>query len=243
MPAQRNVIHLVGGGPGALLATRTHIKRAVAALDKAPKKKPLVAYVGVASNDNVGFQKMLSAAFLGTGARVEMAKLARKTAKVSNARALLSDCDLVFMSGGDVEHGMNILNERGVADELRALAAAGKPFLGISAGSIMTCKEWVRFPDDDDAKAETFACLGIAPVHMDAHSESDDWPELRTLVKLLARNDPDAVGYGVPSKGCLRVELGADGKPKLKALGDAVARIAAGKNGAPVDRAPLKPRD
>ncbi len=240
MPAQRNVIHLVGGGPGALLATRHHIKRAVAAVGK---KKPLVAYVGVASNDNLGFQKMLSAAFLGTGARVEMAKLARKTAKVSNARALLADCDLVFMSGGDVEHGMNILNERGVADDLRALAAGGKPFLGIAAGSIMTCKEWVRFPGDDDARAETFACLGIAPLHMDAHSESDGWPELRTLVKLLAQKDAAAVGYGVPSKGCLRVELDAEGKPKLKALGDAVTRIGAGKNGAPVDKTPLKPRD
>jgi peptidase E len=239
-----NVIHLVGGGPGAIMATRAHIKRAVAAVgQEAKKKKPLVAYIGVASNDNLGFQKMLSAAFLGTGARIEMAKLARKTAKVSNARALLADCDLVFMSGGDVEHGMNILNERGVADDLRALAAAGKPFLGISAGSIMTCKEWVRFPDDDDAKAETFACLGIAPVHMDAHSEADNWPELRTLVRLLGKNDAEAVGYGVPSKGCLRVELTADGKPKLKALGAEVTRIAANKSGAPVDKTPLKPRD
>ncbi|HEX8951154.1 MAG TPA: Type 1 glutamine amidotransferase-like domain-containing protein [Polyangia bacterium] len=241
MPATKSVIHLVGGGPGALLATRNHIKRAVAAV---AKKKPLVAYVGVASNDNLGFQKMLSAAFLGTGARVEMAKLARKTAKVSNARALLADCDLVFMSGGDVEHGMNLLNERGVADELRALAAAGKPFLGISAGSIMTCKEWVRFPGDHDAHAEVFACLGIAPVHMDAHSEADDWPELRTLVTLLGKKDAAAIGYGVPSKGCLRVELAADGAPpKLKALGAEIARIAVNKAGAPVDRTPLKPRD
>ena len=239
MPAT-NVIHLVGGGPGALLATRNHIKRAVAAVGK---KKPLVAYVGVASNDNVGFQKMLSAAFLGTGARVQMAKLARKTAKVSNALALLADCDLVFMSGGDVEHGMNILNERGVADELRKLARAGKPFLGISAGSIMTCQRWVRFPGDDDAKAETFDCLGIAPVHIDAHSEADNWPELRTLVKLLAKNDAAAVAYGVPSKGCLRVELAADGPPKLKALGAEVTRIAVNKAGAPVDKTPLKPRD
>jgi peptidase E len=235
-----NVIHLVGGGPGALFATRGHIARAVAAVGK---KKPLVAYVGVASDDNLGFQKMLSAAFLGTGARIQMAKLARKTAKVSNARALLADCDLVFMSGGDVEHGMNILNERGVADDLRALARAGKPFLGISAGSIMTCQRWVRFPGDDDAKAETFDCLGIAPLHIDAHSEADNWPELRTLVKLLAKNDAAAVAYGVPSKGCLRVELTAEGPPKLKALGAEVTRIAVNKSGAPVDKTPLKPRD
>jgi len=47
----------------------------------------------------------------------------------------------------------------------------------------------------------------------------------------------------VPSKGCLRVELAADGKPKLKALGAEVTRIAANKSGAPVDKTPLKPRD
>ncbi|HEY2743174.1 MAG TPA: Type 1 glutamine amidotransferase-like domain-containing protein [Polyangia bacterium] len=240
MSPSSNVIHLIGGGPGALMATRSHIKRAVAAVGK---KKPLVAYVGVASNDNIGFQKMLSAAFLGTGARIEMAKLARKTAKVSNARALLADCDLVFMSGGDVEHGMNILNARGVADELRALARGGKPFLGISAGSIMTCDKWVRFPDDDERKAEPFDCLGIAPLHMDAHSEGDNWPELRTLVKLLAKSDAAALGYGVPSKGCLRVELAGDGAPKLKALGAPVTRIATNKSGATVDKTPLKPRD
>jgi len=241
VPATTNVIHLVGGGPGALLATRAHIKRAVAALNKEAKKKPLVAYVGVASNDNVGFQKMLSAAFLGTGARIEMAKLARKTAKVSNARALLADCDLVFMSGGDVEHGMNLLNERGVADELRALAAAGKPFLGISAGSIMTCKEWVRFPDDDDARAEPFACLGIAPVHMDAHSEDDGWSELRVLVRLIAARQGDALGYGVPSKGCLRVEVEGAGAPRLAALGAPIARIGAVDAEPPIEKKPLAP--
>ena len=221
------------------MATHRHIKRAVAAVGK---KKPLVAYIGVASNDNVGFQKMLSAAFLGTGARIEMAKLARKSAKVSNARALFADCDLIFVSGGDVEHGMNLLHERGVADELRQLAAGGKPFLGISAGSIMTCKQWVRFVDDDDDKAETFDCLGIAPLHIDAHSEADDWPELRTLVKLLAKSDPDTIAYGVPSKGCLRVEVAVDGKTKLEPLGAEIARIAVNKAGQPVDKPPLKPR-
>lgn len=237
---QRSAIHLVGGGPGALFATRRHIERAVAAV---AKKRPLVAYVGVASNDNLGFQKMLSAAFVGTGARVEMARLARKSAKLSNALALLADCDLVFMSGGDVERGMSLLNERGAADELRKLARAGKPFVGISAGSIMICRRWVRFVDDDDNKAELFDCLGIAPVHMDAHSEADGWPELRTLVSLVARSEGDVVGYGVPSKGCLRVELAADGgKPKLAALGAAVARVAANKTGAAVDKPPLAPR-
>lgn len=232
-----STIHLIGGGPGALLATRRHIQDAVAATGVA---KPLVAYVGVASNDNVGFMKMLSAAFLGTGARVRMAKLARKSANVANARALLGDADVVFMSGGDVDHGMRLLDERGVSDDLRKLAAAGKPFVGISAGSILLGQHWVRFPDDDDAKAEPFACLGIAPLSMDAHSEDDGWSELRVLVQQLARHGHEPKGYGVPSKGCLRVELGGK-SPKLTALGAPVTRIGH-KKGAVVDCEPLAPR-
>jgi peptidase E len=234
----KNTIHLIGGGPSALLATRRHIKHAVKSLDK---KRPLVAYVGVASNDNLGFQKMVSALFVGTGARIEMPRIARKNASMASARRLLDGCDLVFMSGGDVEHGMNVLRERGVDGDLKRLAAAGKPFLGISAGSIMTCQEWVRFPDEnDDSSAEPFPCLGIAPLHMDAHSEDDGWSELRVLVRVLARKRGEALGYGVPSKGCLRVELDG-GKPTLAAMGAPIARLAARDDKTIVEKRPLAP--
>jgi peptidase E len=234
----KNTIHLIGGGPGAMLTTRRHIKHAVESLDK---NRPLVAYVGVATNDNVGFQKMISALFVGTGARIEPVKLARKSASVATARRLFGDCDLVFMSGGDVEHGMSILRERGVDGDLQKLAAAGKPFLGISAGSIMTCREWVRFPDEnDDASAEPFACLGIAPLHMDAHSEDDGWSELRILMRVLARKRGQALGYGVPSKGCLRVELDG-GKPTLAAMGAPIARLVARDDKTIVEKPPLAP--
>jgi cyanophycinase-like exopeptidase len=232
-----STLHLIGGGPGGLMAMRRHIKASLTAL---PRRRPLVAYVGAASDDNVGFQKMLSAAFVGTGARLEAAKLASPRAPVGQATQLLEDCDLVFLSGGDVERGMQVLNDRGVTDQLRALARRGKPFLGISAGSIMACRHWVRFPDGDDAKAEPFDCLGIAPINMDAHSEDDGWSELRVLVRLLAgRGDPDPSGYGVPKKGCLRLEL--DGRDaRVTALGAPCARIMI-RRGEPVDAPPLEP--
>jgi hypothetical protein len=228
-------IHLIGGGPGAILMTRRHLKRALHGL-----KKPLVAYVGAASNDNLGFQKMLAGMFIGTGARVEGVKLARKNASAATARRLLDDCDVVFMSGGDVEHGMNIVRERGVDEDLRRLARGGKRFLCISAGSIMTCRRWVRFPGDDDARAEPFDCLGIAPLDMDAHSEDDGWSELRVLVRLVGKREPKTIGYGVPSKGCLEVQLDGDGEAELRAHGAPVARFGVAK-GEVVERAPLAP--
>jgi putative intracellular protease/amidase len=198
---------------------RRHFKSALAPL----KKKPLVAYVGAASGDNAGFQTMISAAF--TGARVEGAKLVSKRASAAKARQLLEDCDLVFVSGGDVWSGMEVLQERDMVGVIRQLAATGKPMLGVSAGSIMLASEWVHFPDDDEKRAHLFECLGVAPVHIDCHSEDDGWSELRTLVELRhRRGDADTTAYGVPKKGCLRVELD-DKKPRLAALGAPVPRL------------------
>jgi len=156
---------------------------------------------------------------------MKLAKLASPRASATAARALLDDCDLVFVSGGDVEHGMNVLRDRDMVKTLEALAEAGKPMFGVSAGSLMLAREWVRCPGDDEAKAELFPCLGIAPIHVDAHSEGDDWSELRVLVRLLQRRgDPQPVGYGLTRKGGLRIEIAAGGT-KLAAIGTPIPRI------------------
>jgi peptidase E len=202
---------LAGGGPGAVLAMRRHFKAALAAL---PVAKPLVAYVGTASKDSAGFFHMFRAALGATGVRMQLAKLASPRAKTSEARALLEEADLVFVSGGDVELGMSILHERDAAGTLRALAKKVKPMFGVSAGSLMLAREWVRFPGDDETRAEIFPCLGIAPLHVDAHSEDDGWSELRILVRLLhQRGDGAPVGYGLTRKGAIYVDVLGGGAP------------------------------
>jgi hypothetical protein len=199
--------------------------------------------VGAATDDNQGFYRMIHGALaLGSGVRMEAVKIASSKARVADARALLEACDLVFMSGGDVEHGMKVLHDRDVAGTLVALAKAGKPFFGISAGSLMMAREWVRFLDEeDDASAELFPCLGLAPLHVDAHSEDDDWSELRVLVRLLHdRGDASPVGYGLTSKGGLRVSADAGGKMHPKAVGTPIPRLVF-KSGKVMHGAPLKP--
>jgi peptidase E len=217
-------IHLTGGGPGSFLALRRHFKGAVR---EVAKPRPLVAYVGTASNDNAGFFTMIKTA-VTTGAgdvRMRLAKIASPRASASDARALLDECDLVFVSGGDVDHGIKVLHERDLAKHLQKLAAAGKPMFGVSAGSLMLAKEWVRFPDEDATKAELFPCLGIAPLHADAHAEADDWGELRVLVDLLRRRgDEDKVGYGLTKKGGLRIDVGEAGA-KIKPFGTPIPRV------------------
>lgn len=230
-------IHLTGGGPGALLALRRHFKAALRGLEK---PRPLVAYVGAASNDNAGFFAMIKTT-LCTGSstvRMRQAKTASPRASASEARELLEECDLVFVSGGDVEHGMNVLHDRDMVKPLKALARSGKPMFGISAGSIMLACEWVRFPDDDVDRAELFPCLGIAPLHADAHAEDDDWDELRVLVDLLRRRgDAEPIGYGLTRKGGLRVEV-TGSQMKVTPIGTPIPRVGV-RAGKVVDLSPL----
>lgn len=81
----------------------------------------------------------------------------------------------------------------------------------------MLAKEWVRWIDpDDDSTAETFPCLGFAPIICDTHAENDDWEELKVAVKL---NKENIKGYGILSGSCLKVY--PDGQKE--ALGGAVA--------------------
>jgi peptidase E len=213
---------LVGGGPGAVLALRRHFK---AALDALGRPRPVVAYVGVASDDNAGFFRMIQAS-LGAGrATLKLAKLASPRASAGEARSLLEGCDLVFVSGGDVEHGMKVLHERDMATFIVRLGGAGKPMFGISAGSLMLARDWVRFPDEDDeSSAELFPCLGLAPIHVDAHSEDDGWSELRVLVRLLhERGDAKPVGYGLTRHGGLQVSPA--GLPALRPIGTPTPRF------------------
>ena len=80
----------------------------------------------------------------------------------------------------------------------------------------MLAKEWIRWRDpDDDATAEVFPCLGIAPVICDTHGEQDGWEELQALLKL---KEDGVTGYGIVSGTAFKVF--PDGR--IEALGGAV---------------------
>ena len=211
-------VFLIGGGDHRARKKPDPLLEVV--LAQAGKPRPSIAYVGVASDDDRGFFRWLAALFQQAGSGdVRLARLASPRADVVQARTLLERSDIVFISGGDVEAGMAHLDRHGLSPLLMVLHRCGKPFFGVSAGSIMLARCWVRWTDPhDDASAEEFPCLGVAPVVCDMHAESDDWEELRVLLKLIGKG----VGYGIPAGGALRVDL--DGS--VSALGRPVQRFA-----------------
>ena len=209
---QRPVYLMAGGrgrkSPGSIIK---------AVLKETGKIKPTIAYVGVASGDNWAFYLMISAMIKkGGDCKVNRVLIAPRKADLDKARAALESADAVFMSGGDVEAGMQVLNEKNMARFLADLFHRGKLFFGASAGSIMLAREWVRWRDpDDDSSAELFPCLGITSVICDTHAEEDDWEELKSALKL---KEDNTLGYGIPSGSCLKVY--PDGR--VEALGGVV---------------------
>lgn len=168
------------------------------------KIQPIIAYVGVASGDNWPFYLMMSAMIKEAGdCQIRRVLITPKKADLNKAQAVLESADAIFMSGGDVEAGMRVLEEKNMAGLLTDLFKRGKILFGVSAGSIMLAREWVRWREpEDDSTTELFSCLGITPIICDTHAEADDWEELKSALKL---KEDGTQGYGITSGSCLKV--------------------------------------
>lgn len=189
-------------------------------------RRPLISYLGTASGDDDTFRLWFTRLLQNAGAgEVTLAPLCAERGDPEKAKAILETSDLVFISGGDVEEGMRVLVEKGMTGFLRRLHRSGKLFLGVSAGSIMLARKWVRWRDPrNDESVELFPCLGLAPVLCDTHGEGDGWEELKAL---LALSPAGATGYGIASGTAIVVEPDRT----LSALGGEVDRFRRRANG------------
>ncbi|HOW44101.1 MAG TPA: Type 1 glutamine amidotransferase-like domain-containing protein [Candidatus Aminicenantes bacterium] len=210
---------LLAGDPGRRGVRRDPLLEE--ALARFGRARPGVAYVGAASQDNRLFFLWISSLLKKAGAgAVRLAPLAGRRGDPQQALAILEDADVVFVSGGDVGLGMGILGATGLDGPLRRLGSSGKPFIGLSAGSIMLARSWVAWADEsNDASAAPFPCLGLAPLLCDTHGEGEGWQELRMLLRLTG----EPSGFGIPAGAALAV--GRDGS--LAALGKPVRRLTA----------------
>jgi len=103
-----------------------------------------------------------------------------------------------------VEAGIRTLEQRGMIPVLRSAHESGVPFLGVSAGSIMLCRGWIRWANPgDERSAELFSCLSLARVWCDTHGEGEGWGELKAM---LALRPVGSTGYGIASGSAMVVE-------------------------------------
>ncbi len=200
MPDRRPVYLLAGGrGGGDMTAILRVVFRDIGV------PSPTIAYVGSASDDNPGFFQRIAGMVKGPArAKFVLAPTVDDKADIKKTVKIIESADAVFVSGGDVEAGMQVLEKRGIAGIFAELYRQGKFFFGVSAGSIMLADKWVRWRDpDDDTTAELFACLGVAPVICDTHGEGEGWEELRAAISL---SPEGTIGSGITSNTCVRVD-------------------------------------
>jgi peptidase E len=201
VPDARAPMFLIAGGPGQL-RRRGPDPILQTVIRQSGVTRPRIAYVGAASGDNPAFRLLIAQMLLKAGAgSVVPAPMCGRRVDPEKTRRVLQDANLVFMSGGDVEEGMKVVEQREMGPLLKRLYKAGTPFFGASAGSIMLAERWVRWSDpDDDATAELFPCLGLAPVLCDTHGEADGWVELQAMLRLCPAG---TTGYGIVSGSAL----------------------------------------
>ncbi len=194
-------IFLIAGDPRSRRAGTDPLLRTV--FDHCGVSSPSIAYIGAASGDDRHFFTMVAGAFTNSGAGdVKLVTTVRQFARRSFENVCVA-ADAVFFSGGDVDVGMNVVTRHRLAPFLSELYHGGKFFFGISAGSIMLARAWVRFRDGDDTVGELFPCLGIADILCDVHDEEENWGELRSLLKLSSNS---SIGYGIRAGSAIRVD-------------------------------------
>ena len=187
---------IAGGSPRDLAAMARMMSHAFSGLEK-----PVVAYIGTANGDNPAFFQMMKMMLKSAGAgKVVFVRLAKKAPDIDAAKKSIADADVIFLSGGEVEDGMNWLKNHGLISFLKELYGAGKRFLGVSAGVIMMGTHWVHWDiEGDDSTSKLFDCLAFTPFLFDVHGESENWVELKAALKLLG---PGSRAYGLPG-GCM----------------------------------------
>jgi cyanophycinase-like exopeptidase len=199
-------------GPDPLIREALHLANA---------ERPSVAYIGAASGDSAMFRAMIAGQLRRAGAgEVKLAPLCGSRVNRAKAMRVVEESNIVFLSGGDVEEGMRVLREEEMDGFLEDQYRNGKPFFGMSAGSIMLARHWIRWADPDvETSGKLFPCLGLAPVCCDTHDEEDGWEELQALARLVPAG---TACYGIASGAALVVN--PDGS--VRALGGEVHRFA-----------------
>jgi dipeptidase E len=227
MTGHMKPVYLLAGGRPPNRKKQDSLIQAV--VRESGKTSPTVGYIGTASGDDSRFLEFMAREFKESGAfQINHAVIASPKADLKKAKDILKSSDIIFAGGGDVEVGVLILQEKKMDEFLRELYREGKVFFGISAGSIMLAKEWVRWRDpEDDSTAELFPCLDIAPVICDTHCEQDGWEELQVALKL---EEDNTIGYGIVSGTAIKVF--PDGS--VEALGGVTHQYI--RHGARVDR-------
>lgn len=108
----------------------------------------------------------------------------------SDDRKFLERADLVLLAGGDADAGLDIIRGTGMEAIIADRYHYGAVLVGVSAGAMHLGAGWSGKEG-----------LKLVPYYIGAHSDKNDWLQLRALLE--ACDDEQATGYGIPAGGAL----------------------------------------
>jgi dipeptidase E len=137
-----------------------HADGAIAALFKGARR---VAFVPFALHDQAGYCAR---------ARERLAAYGLETIPVAEGpagRRAIEECDGVFVGGGNTFRLLDRLQRSDLVALLRERVRAGLPYLGSSAGTVITAPTLQTTNDMPIVQPPSFAALGLVPFQINCH--------------------------------------------------------------------------
>ena len=88
---------------------------------------------------------------------------------VSNMRRAIAEADVVFVGGGNTFRLLKALYDHDLLDPIRRRVAAGAPYIGSSAGSIVACPTLKTTKDMPVVQPPSFEALGLVSFQISPH--------------------------------------------------------------------------
>jgi dipeptidase E len=132
---------------------------------------------------------------------------------VSNMARSLDDAEVIFVGGGNTFRLLKGLYEHNLIGPIRRRVAAGMPYIGSSAGSIVACPSLKTTKDMPVVQPPSFEALGLIPFQISPHYLDPDpasthmgETQEERIKQFLEENEEDVIGLREGS--FLRVEEG-----------------------------------
>jgi dipeptidase E len=132
---------------------------------------------------------------------------------VSNMPRALDEADVIFVGGGNTFRLLKGLYDHSLLEPIRRRVAAGMPYVGSSAGSIVACPSLKTTKDMPVVQLPSFEALGLVPFQISPHYLDPDpasthmgETQEERIQQFLEENDQAVIGLREGS--FLRVEEG-----------------------------------